>query len=152
MSIYKLDKVAVSMKNNAVEFLNGLASNSMDKPWNALTDIHGRVIAVFDQAMISEEEIWIVLDKPAVDSVLAHLDRYARLSGVKVEKKENLNVYFDTDGKMATETGDIVIAQKKGSLVVTPKPVKSNMSAEEFTAFRVKNSIPQQGVDFLQGE
>jgi len=54
MKIYKSNKTVLSLRNNAVAFLNGLTSNAMDKPWNAFVDIHGMIISVFDQLVFKK--------------------------------------------------------------------------------------------------
>src|SRR3989338_5995291 len=97
MRFYKLNKNILRLQNNAAEFLNGLTSNTVDKPRNALTDIHGKIIAVFDQLKISDEEVWILVEEPLLEKVFSHLDRYLKLSGVKAQKLD-LHAYFDLDG------------------------------------------------------
>ncbi len=149
MKIYPLSKKIIIFRNNAVEFLSGLSANSMDKAQNAFTDVHGRLIAVFDQSVISEEEVWAVIDEYTLNSVLAHLERYAQLSGVKTEKRDDLRVYFDLDGTAPAEGS---IPQKKGRLIWTKQELKPNVSDQEFTLFRLRNNIPLQGIDFQQGE
>jgi len=152
MKIYQLTKSVLSFRNNAVEFLNGLTTNDMDKPWNAFVDIHGRIIAVFDQIKMSDEEVWCVVETNFAEDVLSHIDRYAKLSGVKVERKDNYHVYFDLDGDALTQKGDNTISQKKGRLLITQRVLSANVSEEEFTLFRVKNNIPWLGVDFQKDE
>ena len=149
--IYALNKHVVLFRNNAVEFLNGLTANAMDKPQNAFVDIHGMIIAVFDQLILSEEEVLVVIDADRLDAVLTHLDRYMRVSGVKAEKK-NVNVYFDCEGNAPLANGDYTIQQKKGRLIVTTRQLSPTMSEEQFRFFRVQNNIPLQGVDFKTGE
>lgn len=151
MKIYPLNKASILFRNNAVEFLNGLTANAMDKPQNAFVDIHGMIISVFDQLALNEEEVLAVIDKDRVDAVLGHLDRYMRVSGVKAEKKD-WNVYFDCEGSAALAEGDYAIAQKKGRLIITARQLSATMSDEEFIQFRVRNNIPLQGVDFKVGE
>ena len=151
MKSYQLKKSAIIFKNNAVEFLNGLTANAMDKPQNAFVDIHGMIISIFDQLTLNEEEVLLVLDKDRTEAVLGHLDRYMRVSGVKAEKKD-WNVYFDCEGSAPFADGDHLIPQKKGRLIITRRQLSSTMSEEEFTLFRVQNNIPFQGVDFKVGE
>lgn len=151
MDIVKLDKAVLVFRNNAVEFLNGLTANAMDKPQNAFTDIHGMIISVFDQLVLNEEEVLTVIDQDHADVVLAHLDRYMRVSGVKAEKK-GWNVYFDCDGSAPLAEDDYSIPQKKGRLIVTTRQLQPTMREDEFTLFRVQNNIPIQGIDFKAGE
>ena len=103
MKMIQLNKAVLVFRNNAVEFLNGLTANSMDKPQNAFVDIHGMIISVFDQVILNEEEVLVVLDQERVEAVLGHLDRYTKVSGVKAEKKD-WNVYFD-----CTEAGNAAL-------------------------------------------
>ena len=147
MRFYKLNKTVLQFQNNAAEFLNGLTSNSLDKPRNALTDIHGKIIAAFDQIKVSDEEVWIVVGTPFVDAVLSHLDRYMRLSGVKFQKF-NSNVYFDLDGDYPLKDGETVIPQKKGNIIISPNAITSSITDEEFTIFRLEHNIPIHGIDF----
>ena len=70
MKIYPLHKIVLSFRQNPEPFLNGLTSNSMDKPQNAFVSIHGKIIATFDQVKISDEEIWILVEPDFVQAVL----------------------------------------------------------------------------------
>ncbi|OGX28143.1 MAG: hypothetical protein A3D10_07635 [Omnitrophica WOR_2 bacterium RIFCSPHIGHO2_02_FULL_48_11] len=151
MKIYKSNKTVLSLRNNAVAFLNGLTSNAMDKPWNAFVDIHGMIISVFDQLVLNEEEVLAVIDKDRVEAVLTHLDRYMRVSGVKAEKKD-WNAYFDCEGNVPLAEGDYSIPQKKGRLIVTARQLHPTLNEKAFRLFRVQNNIPLQGVDFKVGE
>ncbi len=148
MQLYKSSKQIVTFQNNAVAFLNGLTSNAMDKPWNAFVNIHGMVIATFDQFVLNEDEVWIALERFCVDDVSRHLERYAKLSGVQIKKKENLFVYFDCAADGPVENGDFFIPQKKGRLIITERPLLAHMSDAEFTLFRLRNNIPLHGVDY----
>jgi tRNA-modifying protein YgfZ len=147
MRIYSLNKDVFLLKNNAVEFLNGLTSNTLDKPRNALTDIHGKIIAVFDQLKLSDEEVLILVERTLVEKVLAHLDRYLRLSGVQIQRLSRQG-YFDLDGDYAIQTDELAIPQPQGKIVVSPRAIPAQVNDREFTVFRVQNHIPAQGVDF----
>ena len=48
----RLDKIVLSIKPNAETFLNGLTSNALDAPQNAFLNLHGRIIATFDQRCV----------------------------------------------------------------------------------------------------
>lgn len=147
MRLYKLEKAVLFFKNNAAQFLNGLTANTLDKPQNAFLNIHGRIIATFEQLKLSDDEVSIVLEKPFVNDVLDHLERYAKLGGVKIEQTSH-NVYFDLDGDAPKEKDDYCIAHKKGRLLITTRSLVSNVSGEEFNLFRLKNSIFVHGVDY----
>jgi folate-binding protein YgfZ len=151
MRVYKLNKTVLSFKNNAVAFLNGLTSNAMDKPRSAFLNIHGRIIAVFDQVQFNEEEMLLVVDTALTEKVLVHLDRYARLAGVKINKTEH-SVYYDLDGAVSLMNEEYGIPQTKGRLVLVRREMKANVSDEEFVLFRVANHIPWFGIDYKEDE
>lgn len=148
MKIYSLNKAVLSLRNNAVEFLNGLTSNAMDKPWNAFVDVHGMIIATFDQIVLNDDEVWGIVEKFCVDDVFKHLEHYAKLSGVKMERKEQVQVYFDLAGDYRPGHGEWAIPQKKGQLILTTRDFDASVSPQEFTLFRVRNAIPIHGVDY----
>ena len=147
MRIYKLNKTVLSLTQNPADFLNGLTSNSLDRPRNALLNLHGRIIATFDQIMIDEEEIWIILEKQFVSAVLNHLERYLKLSGVKA-KELNKNVYFDLDNLYKPQDSDRAIPQKSGRMIVTDGTLSANVADDAFTLYRLKNNIPVHGLDY----
>jgi folate-binding protein YgfZ len=147
MKLYETNKAVLSIKNNPAEFLNGLTSNTMDAPNNAFLTIHGKIVATFDQIKVSGDEYLILIERPFVDSILKHLDRYIKLGGVKVEIPD-WNVYFDLENDAPLNEGDWIISQKKGRLLITKGELEANVSDEEFTLFRLKNSIPMHGVDY----
>ena len=147
MRLHKLDKAVFRMKNNAAQFLNGLTANTFDRPRNAFLDIHGKIIATFDQIKISDDEVLVVVENKIADALLSHLDRYARLSGVVIQK-EDYQTFFDLDADAPLGPGDFAIVQKRGRLLVTRKDLKANVSDDEFTLFRLKNNIPWHGIDY----
>lgn len=147
MKIYKLNKSPISVTNNPTQFLNGLTSNTLDKPRNAFLDVHGKIIAVFDQIKISDTEFLLLLERPFVETVLKHLDRYARLSKAVVQEKD-FKVYFDLEGSYTASTQEWTVTQRRGQLIVSPADLANTVSDEEFTLFRLKNNIPLHGVDF----
>ncbi len=148
MKLYPLNKIVLALHNNPSQFLNGLTSNSLDKPANAFLNIHGRIIATFDQLKVNDNEFLIVIEKQFLEAVLQHIDRYVRLAGVKVEQLST-QVYFDLEGNVPTQTNDYVVPQKVGRLIITTQELSANVSAEEFTLFRLKNNIPAHGIDYM---
>ena len=148
MKLFQTNKLVLSLKNNVSQFLNGLSSNSLDQPQNAFLNVHGRIVATFDQIKIKEDELLLVMEKPFVEEVLLHLERFAKLSNVTIERKEAYKVYFDLEGNYQTKPGEFSIKQKKGQLIITEKNLPSNIVEEEFTIFRLKNNIPLHGVDY----
>lgn len=147
IKLCKLEKVVLSVQNNAVNFLNGITSNTLDKPKNAFLDFHGKIVAVFDQCRIGEDQFFIVVEERCLDRLMQHLERYIKLSKVLVQK-ENYGVYYDLTGDYPCKEGEYAITQKPGKLIVTPNNLESNVAQEEFTFFRLKNNIPLQGVDY----
>lgn len=147
MKLYPLSRTVLSIHNNPTLFLNGLSANTPDKPRNAFVNIHGRIIATFDQYRVSDEEFIIVVETAFVAGLLAHLDRYIRLSGVRIEKL-NGYVYFDVEENAESIPGALVIAQKKGRILITDKLLPAQVSDEEFSLFRLQNHIPIQGIDY----
>ncbi len=148
MRLFKLDRVVLCIKDNASQFLNGISANSLDKTNNAFLNIHGKIIATFDQIKVGEEEFFILIERPFVEDVLNHIDKYARLSKTKIEKKDQFRVYFDLQNDYPLAQGEYTIPQKKGQLMITTKDLSSHVSQEEFTLFRVKNHIPIHGIDY----
>ncbi|MGE0268836.1 MAG: hypothetical protein AB7S78_10340 [Candidatus Omnitrophota bacterium] len=148
MRLYKTDKLILSIRKPDVKsFLNGLTSNTLDSPRNAFLTIHGRIVATFDQVMVSEDECLVVIERPFAGGLLQHLERYIKLGGVSVEPYPQ-NVYFDLDDSVPPEKGDHWIAQKKGKLLITPREMEGHVSDEEFTVFRLDHHIPVHGIDF----
>ena len=147
MKLYKLNKVILQIKNNVAQFLQGLTSNDLDKPQNAFVTIHGRIVATFDQLRLSDEEFIILVEERFVDGLLKHVDKFVKLSAVKIERIKK-NVYFDFEGSATLEPNDHSIPQKQGRLLITDQALQANVSQEEFTLFRLKNNIPVQGVDY----
>ena len=147
MKLYPLSRTVLAIHNNVVLFLNGLTSNAPDKPRNAFVNIHGRIIATFDQYRVSDDEFVIAVERAFVDPLSAHLEKYIRLSGVRIEKLDRY-VYFDVAGDGAPPAGSLVIVQRKGRIIISENELPTDVSEEEFTLFRVKNNIPVQGIDF----
>lgn len=133
MKLYRLNNTVLSFRNNPVSFLNGLTTNDMTAPHNAFLNLHGRIIATFEQAKISDDEIWIVVANSAVEALTQHLERYVKLGGVKMQKRDD-KVYFDLDNA--------------SHLVISQNEYPSNVSEEEFRLFRLKHNIPLHGVDY----
>jgi folate-binding protein YgfZ len=148
VKLYKLNKSVLRICNNPAQFLNGITANTTEEPQNVFLNIHGRIVAVFDQVKINDDEFWIVLQQSCLGTLFEHIDRYIKLSRVEVQKLEK-HVYFDLKDNSAPipETA-LVIPQKKGRLIVSDKELQESVSDEEFTLFRLRNNIPMQGIDF----
>ena len=148
MTLYKLNKTVLYFKNNAEQFLNGLTSNDMDKPVNAALNIHGRIVATFDQLKLSEEDVLVVVETTFLEPLLAHFDRYVLLAGIKI-KKEKYDVFFDLESNYQIDHKEYCIFHKKGRIILASHtPQGPFVSDEEFRLFRLKNNIPWFGVDY----
>ena len=147
MAIYKLDKVIVSVKGNAEKFLQGLTSNTLEAPRNAFLSLHGRIIATFDQVSVGDDEFLLVIAPSAWEPLRVHTERYAKLGKTTIAPTA-LNAYFDTKGDYILSDWEYAIPQNAGRIIVTDRALASDISAEEFTLFRLQNKIPLHGVDY----
>lgn len=147
MSLYRLNKTVLRIRNNAGKFLNGLASNTLDAPRNAFLNQYGRIIATFDQAKTGDDEFLIVVERFALEALMQHIKKFLMLNKTAVEQT-SLNVYFDLAGSHTAGPDECKIAQKAGQMIITPKELAANVSDDEFTLFRLKNNIPVHGVDY----
>ena len=147
MRLFALNKVVFRISGNAERFLNGLTSNSLDKPRNAFLNQHGRIIATFDQVRTGDDEFLIVVERSAKDALMYHLVKFLHLNKVDAEHL-TLNCYFDLDGSFKPSAGEYVIPQKAGQMVITPQKLQADVSQDEFMLFRLKNNIPLHGVDY----
>jgi folate-binding protein YgfZ len=147
MSFFKTTKKVLSLHNQPEKFLNGLTANSLDKPHNAFVNLHGRIIATFDQVKVNDDQFLLVIEENFMKDVIDHLDRFARLSKVEI-KPVDFAVYFDLDGSYVPGKGEFAILQKHGQLLLTNQNLAPLISETEFTLFRLKNNIPLLGVDY----
>ncbi|MBI5150095.1 MAG: hypothetical protein HZA28_04905 [Candidatus Omnitrophica bacterium] len=147
MRLYQLNKTVLRLTRNPAEFLNGLCSNTLDRPQNAFVNVHGRIVATFEQCRVGDDEFMIVVERAFADGLMAHLEKYIRLSGVRVEKLDR-HAYFDVEGGGEPPAGCFSITQKKGRLLVSEEMMPAEVSDAEFTLFRLRNNIPVQGADY----
>ncbi len=145
--MYKLDKMVLSVRGNAAQFLSGLTSNTLEAPHNAFLNLHGRIIATFDQVRTGDDEFLLVIAPHAWEPLKAHIDKFARLSKTTILPTAH-NVYFDLTGDFSLAEKEYVIPQKTGQLIVTTRPLLSDISVEAFTLFRLLHKIPLHGIDY----
>jgi folate-binding protein YgfZ len=136
MRLYKLNDTVLCIKGNAGAFLNGVTSNTLDAPLNAFLNQHGRIIATIRQQKISDDEFLISVPSIALDNLLKHLERYAKLSHVHIDLS-NQNAFINLD---TIQTG--------WSL----EEHANSITDEEFTFFRLNHHIPLMGVDYQADE
>jgi len=147
MKLYKLKKVVLSVNNNAAKFLDGLTSNTLEQKKNAFLDMHGKIVATFDQIKIADDRFLILIEDHYYEKLLLHLDKFMKLSKVEI-KKEDYNVYFDLDGDYTLQNGELTLDERKGKLIITKTELKCDVNDQDFTQFRLKNNIPLHGEDY----
>ena len=137
MRLYKFPDTVFSIKGNASSFLNGITSNTLDAPLNAFLTQHGRIIATVRQQKINEDEFLVSVPSVAVDDLLKHLERYVKLSHVKIDPGEqSSSIDLDT-----------------APLTIPPSEHHTNsISDDEFMIFRLDHRLPLMGVDYQAGE
>ena len=133
--LYKLDDTVLSVSGNAEKFLNGLTSNLLDQHLNAFLNQHGRVIAVCFQEKKQEDLFLLSVPKIAVDGLLKHLERYAKLNHITIVPSEYKS-YMDIN---------------LGRVLFLKETKESNVSAKEFTLFRLDKKFPLMGVSAKGG-
>jgi folate-binding protein YgfZ len=136
LRLYKLNDTVLSIKGNAAGFLNGITSNTLDAPMNVFLNQHGRIIAVVRQQKISDDEFLISVPSMVVDDLLKHLERYMKLSRVKISPSAQ-SAFIDLD---------------TAQTVWDPVPHANSVSDEEFTLFRLDHKIPLMGIDYQADE
>ncbi len=151
MRVYRLDKIVLRISNNAEKFLSGLTTNTLDRPRNAFVNMHGRIIATFDQTKSGDDQFLIVLDAAIQANLTSHIQKYLMLNKTLAEPTDH-RVYFDLDHAYRLEADEYVIAQKAGQMILTQRELEVNVSEDEFTLFRLKNNIPLLGVDYHKDE
>ena len=136
MRLYKLPDTVLNIKGNAAGFLNGITSNTLDAPLNAFLNQHGRIIAVVRQQRINEDEFLISVPAIAVDHLLKHLERYAKLSRVTISLSVQA-AYIDLD---------------TAQTVWSSENCPNSITDVAFTLFRLDHKIPLMGVDYQADE
>ncbi len=136
MRLYKLDDIVLEVSGNAEKFLNGLTSNSLDQPFNAFLNQHGRVIATCAQEKRSEDHFLLSVPQVANEALLKHLERYAKLNHTSLIPSAEYRSYMNIDS---------------GRVVFSNEITESNVSDEEFTLFRLERKIPLMGVSAKGG-
>lgn len=149
MKLSKLHKTVLRIINNPSKLLLGITSNTLDAPQNAFLDKFGKIVAVFEQKKISENELLIVVEQKFLQRLYTHIKPFLTLSKAKVQSTP-YHVYFDCDENYSLKKEEYALPQKKGQLILTEKELETTISEEEFTIFRLKNNIPLQGIDYDQ--
>ena len=96
-------------------------------------DIHGKIVVVFDQKKLNENEVLVVIEEQYFDRLKEHLKKYLSLSETRMEATDYL-AYFDLEGNAPVEY-EHSIPQKKGRLLLDRKEMPADVSEEAFTLF-----------------
>lgn len=148
MKLFELtSKKVLRFGPKACEFLNAYSTQVCEAPKGAFVDLRGRVLALFHQKKISADEALVVMESSAVERTLSHLERYLNLTGTAA-LPEPSRVYFDFERGCLPGPGEWVIPEHGGQIVLTGKALETSATGDEYTLFRLKHSIPLQGVDF----
>ncbi|MGH7197433.1 MAG: hypothetical protein ACREH5_01665 [Candidatus Omnitrophota bacterium] len=141
------NKLVLRVENKACEFLKGFTSNTLEAPRNVFLDVHGKIVAVFDQRVLNENEVLVVIERQFLGRLQKHLEKYLALGDTRL-REEMIRVYFDLEGNARPKQGGVVIPQKAGCLILSKETLPADVSEEAFTLFRLKNNLPVQGVDY----
>lgn len=112
-------------------------------------DLKGRIVATFDQKTLSPEEVLVAIERPFVQRLKKHLEKYFFLTDTTF-KEEPCHAYYDLTDSYKIDSSDISIPQKTGKLILTTKQLESNVNEEQFTLFRLQTHWPVQGIDYDQ--
>lgn len=137
MRLYHLKQWTVlEISHHASDFLKGLSTNTLEAPFSAFVNIHGRIISVFAQQRINDDIILIAVPKVVLEALMTHLSRYALISATKLSPLSK-QVYVDIDS---------------GAWIFEDRLIDPDISEEDFTEWRLKNNVPLQGIDFQADE
>lgn len=151
MSFFRLDKRVVECQGNAAVFLNGLTSNTLDKPINAFLNIHGRIIATVEQFAVNDNTVYLVVATKAIDLLMEHTARFAKLNKTNLTVSD-LSVYMDLDNTMPLGAGDMAIVLPAGRMVITKRQLDNTVDENAFNLFRLKHQLPLHTLDFNSDE
>jgi folate-binding protein YgfZ len=136
MRAHHLTDVVLSIRGNAAPFLNGLTTNTLEAPLNAFVNVHGRLITTCFQKQADENEFFLAVPFQAVDPLMTHLERYAKLSHTHIERT-HLKAYMDIE---------------LGHVVFNINHLPDQIPNEEFTWYRLEQKLPLMYVDYHPDE
>ncbi len=148
MRLYRLDRAVLRLGEGAAAFLRAYSTNTPDKPRSAFVDVHGKIVAVFDQALLRGDEALLAVERPFVQRVRAHLEKYLDLTGVSLKEEAHCEAFFDIDGDYRADENEVALPQPAGAVVLTGKNPPARVSEEEFLFFRLAHRVPLQGIDY----
>ena len=148
------NQCVLKLSPGAESFLKGYATNSTDKPRSAFVDLKGRIVATFEQKILSPDEALIVVGKAFVERLKKHLEKYLLVSETELIEQP-LHVFMDLDGDTVPKEGEWVIRFEnlairiaQPSVILSQSEYPNSVSEEEFTRFRREQNLSLQGVDF----
>jgi tRNA-modifying protein YgfZ len=137
-------------RNQAARFVKDYATNTVKAPRSAFVDAKGRIVAMFDQHKVSDDEMWVIIEGRFRDRLMDHLYKYLYITDTKAEPDPKMNIYWDLDGDGEPPEDAVVIPQWAGKMWLTAAKLPADVSKADMTLFRVVNGIPWQGEDYDQ--
>ena len=141
-------KILLRFRNRGVHFVKDYSTNTVQAPRNAFVDTKGRIVAVFDQHKVSDDQMWVVIERRFEERLRTHLFKYLYITDTKIDADPKIRIYWDLDGETEAPEDAVIIPQKVGKLILTAVKLPANVTEQEMTIFRVVNAIPWQGADF----
>ena len=135
-NFYRLNEIVLKAQGHATRFLNGLTSNTLQAPRNAFLNQHGRIIATCFQQQIAEDEFLLSVPESALEPLLKHLERYAKLNHTQLQPIDH-KAYMDMDSV---------------KILFSPQEIPTEISQEAFTLFRLDHRMPFMGEDYSADE
>ena len=146
MQIYQLNKRAFLFSPQPADLLNGITSNTLDAPKNALLTAQGKIIAIADQKQIDADTLMLVIDNIAVDTCRDMFEKFAVFTKTNWQELDH-PIYYDLDADIAPQDGLTIIPQPQGQLIVGGQ-FESSIDSDTFTSFRLDHHLPLHGIDF----
>ena len=152
-----LDSAVYKFSGDVVKFLDPLTSNTIATGKNAFLDSFGKLVVLFDQ-LIEGDNVYIVFGRQFQFRLKEHLKGFLRLGKTRMEKTDLKVAHVlptrsnDTDN--IKKLYRMTINQRVGFLVLSYnldflKPLRE-MPEDFYSAMRIENNIPVQGIDFDQ--
>lgn len=146
MRIIQLNKRAFIFSPQPTDLLNGITSNTLDAPKNALLTAQGKIIAIADQKQIDADTTMLVIDNIAAKTCRAMFQKFAAFTKTKWLESDAA-IYYDLDADIKAQEGFTLLPQPQGQLIVGGQ-FETTITDEAFTQFRLDHHIPLHGQDF----
>jgi folate-binding protein YgfZ len=141
MAVYRLDYLMLKFSDRPKKIFDGLTSNTIESQKNAFLDNIGRTVVAFYQLQ-KDEDIYILIPRKDYQRLMDHLDKFLKLTRVKVEKQDHV-VYFCLDEEDAKDA-EFIFADG----LIASRETMVSCDEEVFNAYRLIHGIPLPGIDF----